>query len=92
MCVYLNWTSVQRSRNKEMLLKKYVVQRKRANFNQAVANAAEATANAAEATANAAEDNHVNEIHQKIKITRLHIFTFIICYVYKYAISSLQKH
>ena len=85
MCVYLNWTSVQRSRNKEMLLKKYVVQRKRANFNQAVANAAEATANAA-------EDNHVNEIHQKIKITRLHIFTFIICYVYKYAISSLQKH
>ena len=47
MCVYLNWTSVQRSRNKEMLLKKYVVQRKHANFNQAVANAAEATANAA---------------------------------------------
>ena len=32
--------------------------------------------------------DYANEINQKIKITRLNIFTCIICYVY----SSLQKH
>jgi hypothetical protein len=35
-----------------------------------------------------AEDSYANKINEKIKITRLHIFTCITCYVY----SSLQKH